>query len=249
MRGLRGEDMSDETPDMILDYGAEPTTAARDDDATVEPAAMPDWLVRPVETPAPPMRLAAPSRLTKDRSAVIAPFGPDRRAALRRGRLIHGLLQTLPDIPIAERETVAHRYLKRATDLTEAEIAEMQSVTIRTLEHPDFHEIFAPGGRSEAAIVGALPGGQLVNGRVDRLIIQSDQVLIIDYKTDRPAPDSADAVEEAYWVQMAAYRAVLQSLYPNRTVRCALLYTDGPRLIELSGAEMSESLNRIESRV
>lgn len=249
MRGLRGEDMSDETPEEILDYGAEPTTAARADEAAVAPAAMPDWLVRPAETPAPPMRLAAPSRLTEDRSAVIAPFGPDRRAALRRGRLIHGLLQTLPDIPIADRDTVAHRYLTRAPDLTDAEIAEMQSVTLRTLDHPDFHEIFAPGGRSEAAIVGALPGGQLVNGRVDRLIIQSDQVLIIDYKTDRPAPDSADAVEEAYWVQMAAYRAVLQSLYPDRPVRCALLYTDGPRLIELSGAEMSESLNRVESRV
>ncbi|MEM7639005.1 MAG: PD-(D/E)XK nuclease family protein, partial [Pseudomonadota bacterium] len=174
---------------------------------------------------------------------------PDRSAALRRGRLIHGLLQTLPDVPAAERDSMAQRFLSRAPNLTEAERTEMQAVTLRTLDHPDFHHVFAPGGRSEAAIVGTLPGGQLVNGRVDRLIIQPDQVLIIDHKTDRPAPDSAENVENAYWVQMAAYRAVLQSLYPDRPVRCALLYTDGPRLIELSGDEMSESLNRVESRV
>ncbi|MEL7540405.1 MAG: PD-(D/E)XK nuclease family protein, partial [Pseudomonadota bacterium] len=221
----------------------------RSEESAGPPDRTPDWLLQPAHDPAPPMRLAAPSRLTEDRSAVIAPFGPDRSAALRRGRLIHGLLQTLPEVAASARERVAHRFLSRAGDLTDAEIAEMQSVTLRTLDHPDFHHIFAPGGRSEAAIVGALPGGQLVNGRVDRLIIQADQVLIIDYKTDRPAPDSAEMVEEAYWVQMAAYRAVLQSLYPDRAVRCALLYTDGPRLIELGGAELSESLNRVESRV
>lgn len=249
MRGLRGEEMSEETPESILEFGAAPTTAKRSEESAGPPDRTPGWLLQPAQDPVPPMRLAAPSRLTEDRSAVIAPFGPDRSAALRRGRLIHGLLQTLPEVVASAREPVAHRFLSRAGDLTDAEIAEMQSVTLRTLDHPDFHHIFAPGGRSEAAIVGALPGGQLVNGRVDRLIIQADQVLIIDYKTDRPAPDSAEMVEEAYWVQMAAYRAVLQSLYPDRAVRCALLYTDGPRLIELGGAELSESLNRVESRV
>ncbi|MEM9178469.1 MAG: double-strand break repair helicase AddA [Pseudomonadota bacterium] len=249
MRALRNEDMTEDTPEVILEFGAAPETATRQADPLKTPGAMPDWLVQPAQLPVPPMRLAAPSRLTEDRSAVIAPFGPDRSAALRRGRLIHGLLQTLPDVPAAERDSMAQRFLSRAPNLTEAERAEMQAVTLRTLDHPDFRHVFAPGGRSEAAIVGTLPGGQLVNGRVDRLIIQPDQVLIIDYKTDRPAPDSAENVENAYWVQMAAYRAVLQSLYPDRPVRCALLYTDGPRLIELSGDEMSESLNRVESRV
>ena len=71
----------------------------------------------------------------------------------------------------------------------------------------------------------------------------------VRYKTDRPAPLQADQVDLPYLVQMAAYRAVLQSLYPQRLVRCALLYTDGPHLIELDGQAMSESLNRVESRV
>ena len=89
----------------------------------------------------------------------------------------------------------------------------------------------------------------MINGRVDRLIIRADEVLIIDYKTDRPAPPDASKVGEAYIVQMAAYRTVMQSLYPDRAVRCALLYTDGPLLIELSGDQMSASLNRVKSGV
>ncbi len=249
MRALRGEEISDDVPDMRLDYGPPVITAPRIDDEKSAASVIPDWLVNPAEMPAPPLRLAAPSRLTEDRSAVIQPFGPDRKAALRRGRLIHGLLQTLPEVTETSREAVGRRFLARTLDISEAEIDEMISVTLRTLADPDFGEIFAPGGRSEAAIVGALPGGQMVNGRVDRLIIQSDQILIIDYKTDRPAPTDAASVEAAYWVQMAAYRAVMVTLFPDRPVRCALLYTDGPRLIELDGQQMSESLNRVESRV
>lgn len=249
MRALCGEADSDEPPEAQLSIGAAPTTAPRLVQQVPQPTDMPRWLATPAGTPEPPLRLAAPSRLTEDRAAVLQPFGPERTSALRRGRLIHGLLQTLPDVDAANRDSVARRFLSRAPEVTENEIDEMVSVTLKTLDHPDFADIFAPGGRSEAAIVGTLPGGQLVNGRVDRLIIQPDQVLIVDYKTDRPAPLSADLVDTAYWVQMAAYRAVFQSLYPDRPVRCALLYTDGPRLIELSGAEMSESLNRVESRV
>ena len=125
----------------------------------------------------------------------------------------------------------------------------MLSVSLGTLEDPAFADIFSTEGRNEAAIVGNLPNGILVNGRVDRLIIQSEQVLIIDYKTDRPAPKNAADVDDSYLVQMAAYQSVMQDIYPDRPVRCALLYTDGPHLIELSSQLLSESLNRVERRV
>jgi len=125
----------------------------------------------------------------------------------------------------------------------------MLEVTLQTLGHPEFADIFASHGRNEAAIVGTLPGGQMVNGRVDRLIIKPDEILIIDYKTDRPAPADAAQIDLSYRVQMAAYQAVLQSIYPDRPVRCGLLYTDGPRLIALDDGLLSDSLNRVESKV
>lgn len=210
---------------------------------------VPSWLKQPAKQAEPPMRLAAPSRLLEDQAQVSAPFGKGRAAALRRGRLIHALLQTLPELPEDEREPYGARFLKREPDLSPADRTEMLGVTLTTLNNPEFEQIFAEGGRNEAAIVGALPGGQLVNGRVDRLVITEGQVHIIDYKTDRPAPEDLSGIGEAYIVQMAAYRAVLQQLYADRDIRCALLYTDGPRLIELPGEMMSASLNRVKSPV
>ncbi|NQY97112.1 MAG: double-strand break repair helicase AddA [Henriciella sp.] len=243
-----GADEAVELEEMVA-YGNAPIRVASDSPLNAPALHPPDWLKRPAAAPAPPARLAAPSRLTEDHAAVRAPFGPDRSAALRRGRLIHALLQTLPELPHGDWRVAGRRFLSRDPDVSGSEAAEMLDVTLRTLNDPGFADIFAPGGRNEAAIVGALPSGQMVNGRVDRLIIDDDQVLIIDYKTDRPAPVQAADVDLSYLVQMAAYRAVLQSLYPERPVRCALLYTDGPHLIELDGQAMSESLNRVESRV
>lgn len=250
MRALTGSDVDDETiPGDRLFYGEAPTCIDADQAAGAESIATPAWLKRLAPAPAPPARLAAPSRLTEDRAAVIAPFGPDRSAALRRGRLIHALLQTLPDLPEADWERAGSRFLAREPDLSAEDQGEMLEVTLRTLRDPNFAGVFASGGRNEAAIVGTLPGGQMVNGRVDRLIIHEDHVMIVDYKTDRPAPVRASDIETPYLVQMAAYRAVFQTLFPDRPVRCALLYTDGPHLIELDGQAMSESLNRVESRV
>ncbi len=250
MRALTGgADEEDTVPDNRLEYGSAPVCIAADQAASSETVAPPAWLKRLAPAPVPPARLAAPSRLTEGRAAVIAPFGPDRSAALRRGRLIHALLQTLPDLPESDWETAGNRFLAREPDLSPEDRNEMLKVTLRTLRDPKFAGVFAPGGRNEAAIVGTLPGGQMVNGRVDRLIVHDDHVMIIDFKTDRPAPVRASDIEMPYLVQMAAYRAVFQALFPDRPVRCALLYTDGPHLIELDGRAMSESLNRVESRV
>ena len=249
--GDPGTDDMPQSPEEIQVFGNDSPLVAPYQIAVNTASDAPDWLRQPATIPAPPMRLAAPSRLLEDRARVHAPFGPDRSAALRRGRLIHALLQSLPDLPPDARTLAAQRFLERDPETSQAEREEMLEVTLQTLDHPDFAAIFAPGGRNEAAIVGTLPNGQMVNGRVDRLIITATEILIIDYKTDRPAPLDAAQVGDAYLVQMAAYRAVLQQLYPEpeHVVRCALVYTDGPRLIQLDGAQMSQSLNRVKSRV
>ena len=249
MLELCGQEEPLEPGDEPLNFGPAPVTMSIEKSSEPSRRIGPQWLTQLAQTPEPPLRLAAPSRLAEDRAPVLQPFGQDRKAALRRGRLIHGLLQVLPEVPAHDQFDVARKFLSRAPDLRESEIDEMISASFQTLQDSAFRDIFAAGGRSEAAIVGTLKSGQMVNGRVDRLIIQPDHVLIIDYKTDRPAPFDASGVEMPYWVQMAAYRAVLQSLYPDRPIRCALLYTDGPRLIELQADKLSDSLNRVESRV
>ena len=73
----------------------------------------------------------------------------------------------------------------------------------------------------------------IVGGLVDRLVVLPDRVLVADYKTNRVAPASADAVPVTYLRQMAAYRAVLRAIFPDRKVTCALVWTTGPLVMPL----------------
>ncbi len=69
---------------------------------------------------------------------------------------------------------------------------------------------------------------------MDRLVVTPDRVLVIDYKTNRPAPARIEDADPAYVLQLAVYAAVLRQLYPDRAVEAALVWTDGPRLMALS---------------
>jgi ATP-dependent helicase/nuclease subunit A len=90
---------------------------------------------------------------------------------------------------------------------------------------------------------GAIPLG--VSGQVDRLAVTHDSVLIADYKTDRIVPREAAEIPQSYVTQLALYRSVLSRVYPNRTIRAALLFTAGPHLIDVPDAAMDAKLTEI----
>jgi len=50
-------------------------------------------------------------------------------------------------------------------------------------------------------------------------------------------------VPAVYLRQMATYKALLQAIYPGREVRAALLWTDGPRLMELDPGRLDACLD------
>ena len=53
-------------------------------------------------------------------------------------------------------------------------------------------------------------------------------MLILDYKTNRPPPETPDEVAPAYVAQLAAYRAALKALFPGRALRAALVVDRWP---------------------
>ena len=67
-----------------------------------------------------------------------------------------------------------------------------------------------------------------ITGSIDRLVLRPGRADIVDYKTNRLGDDLAHrkALVEHYQPQLAAYREVVQSLYPEREVRTWLLFTD-----------------------
>jgi ATP-dependent helicase/nuclease subunit A len=91
------------------------------------------------------------------------------------------------------------------------------------------------GSLAEAPLAGEV-NGRLIAGQVDRLQIEADRVLVLDYKTNRPPPEHVDQVAPLYLRQMAAYRALLRAAFPGRVVECALVWTYGARFMALPDA-------------
>ena len=54
------------------------------------------------------------------------------------------------------------------------------------------------------------------------------------------APEAESGVPALYLRQLAAYRAVLAKIYPDRRVACSLLWTAEPRLMQISDAALAE---------
>jgi ATP-dependent helicase/nuclease subunit A len=163
----------------------------------------------------------------------------------RRGLIIHRLLQVLPDVPKAARGAAAAALLARELDVTDAQAIEMAQAALAVLEDDRFSAVFGPGSRAEAAIAGAargLPAGLAVSGRVDRLLIEPDRILVVDFKTNRPAPDRIEDADPAYLVQMAVYAAVLADIFPGRKIEAALVWTDGPKLMPVSENIVADTL-------
>ena len=206
----------------------------RPGDSTAEPGGpLPSWALSPPEPePSPPRRLA-PSRPEDAEPAVRSPLGEDDGARFRRGLLIHRLLQSLPELPERRRAAACRRYLeRRAPDLNAEARREIAAQTLAVLRDPAFAPLFGPGSRAEVPLAGRV-GDEVISGQVDRLAITDDAVLVVDYKTNRAPPEREAGVPTVYLRQMAAYRAILREIYPDRPVRCALLWTDGPRLMPL----------------
>jgi ATP-dependent helicase/nuclease subunit A len=211
-----------------------------------EADALPPWLSD--NAPVEPAALVPLSPSTAhDEAAVVRAFGmgTERHKALARGIHTHRLLQALPGLPSDARVEAARRYLRGARELDDSEREEIIAQVQCLLDDARFADLFCPGSRAEVPIVGriARAGGTIaVSGQVDRLAVTDNAVLIADYKTNHPAPRRIDEVPPAYIRQLALYRAILTTLFPDRAVRAALVWTDVPDLMEVSAALMDREI-------
>ncbi len=161
---------------------------------------------------------------------------------------MHRLLQSLPELPAHERRAAAERFLALPLHgLDEAERAEICAETLAVLDDPGLAELWGPDSQAEVPVVGLIPGSSpgtehALSGQIDRLVVTQARVLIVDFKTVRPAPATEDAVPPLYLQQLATYRAALARIYPGRPIDCALLWTDGPNLMRISPALLDRHL-------
>jgi ATP-dependent helicase/nuclease subunit A len=217
-----------------LVYGSSGTVRARPqkEKQALQPIALPDWARRPAPVETRPPRPLAPSAIAVDDEAAPPPSA-DMRAAALRGTLIHQLLERLVAVDPADRAAAAHRWLERSVGLSDTgERNEMVDQVCRILCDPQFAPLFGPGSLGEAPLAATLPDGRVIAGTVDRLLVEEGRVSVIDFKTGR-VPADETKIPAMHRAQMAAYSQALGVIFPGRAIRAALLYTSGPKLIEV----------------
>ncbi len=120
-------------------------------------------------------------------------------------------------------------------DLSATDQRALVREVLAILTHPELTALFGPDSRAEVPLTGVV-GSMVVGGLVDRLAVLDDQVLLADFKTNRQPPARTDDTPVLYLRQMATYRAVLRAIYPDRPVRCALIWTREARVSMLPDA-------------
>jgi ATP-dependent helicase/nuclease subunit A len=154
------------------------------------------------------------------------------------------LFERLPDVDPGERSERADAWLERSGDAPDPAFRrQLIEDACRVIDDPAFGDLFRPEALAEAPVAAVLPGGQVVAGTVDRLLVTPDRILVADFKTGRSVPADAGEVPASHLRQMAAYQAALAVIFPDRAIETALVYTAGPRLVPLPAALLSACLH------
>jgi ATP-dependent helicase/nuclease subunit A len=153
----------------------------------------------------------------------------DAELARRKGIALHALLQHLTRIPPADRERIAQKALAALLPEDPGEHDGLVRKAIGILATPGFARIFGPESRAEVPFLAtASRHGTPIRlaGRIDRLVVSSERVLVVDFKSDAIERPAVANVKEAYLTQLGLYARVAKELFPGRAVEAGILWTD-----------------------
>lgn len=192
------------------------------------------WMYENPVDEGPLAKPLSPSKMDEeDEPALSSPIGAHGKNRYRRGLLIHKLLQFLPEVYAQEGKNVIFEYLnKNAPDLSLAEKERIVEEVSSLLENPQFSSVFSFASKAEVPIMGQV-GSKIISGQIDRLVVEKDRVLLVDYKTNRPAARSPEDIPPVYRKQMAAYKALLGRIYPDKEIVPLILWTDTADLMQV----------------
>ncbi len=247
---VEGEPRFDVGP--MLRYGIDPQNPDKGVQCEAgKTVRVPDWAHDAAPRQSLRRRQVTPSHLLVPLPGAGAPVrspisgGPDR---FRRGNIIHKLLETLPSLEPKIRKSAAGAFLESYQHVSQDDRDQIIKEVFAVIDHPDYAAIFGPGSQAEVSLAGRggrLPKGLYLNAQIDRLAMTDDKVFIVDYKSNRPPPQTQEAVADLYWGQMAAYRELAREIYPGREVICGLLWTDVPRMMILDAKRLDHALTLI----
>jgi ATP-dependent helicase/nuclease subunit A len=199
--------------------------------------------------PPKPIRIVRPSEVEKTANpervlATRLEESLDPETARLSGTALHALLQHLSKVDAAERAEVAARALEALLPAAPEQRAIIAAKAMSILANPVFADLFGETSRAEVPfLANALRNGAPVTlaGRIDRLVVEPQRVLVVDFKSDADATEDAAAVKPAYKTQLGLYALVATQLFPGAAVEAAILWTSLEKLVKLPREDLAEA--------
>ena len=211
-------------------------------------AVLPPYLCQPAPTVLPLKKTLAPSSLGGVK-ALSDVRGTDLEAALQYGHLIHLLLEHLPGRPQSDWRELANQLLARANcEPKKLDASAVIAEVTALLTTPELSYIFASQTLAEVDISATVPDlkGRRIKGTIDRLLVNRDEVLAIDFKSNAAVPSDAALCPEGILRQMAAYSVALKQIYPDKIIKVSILWTKTATLMPLCDSALHAALTRAE---
>lgn len=183
------------------------------------------FLHKPPPQESSPSKPLTPSKPTMQIPATV--FPSDKQALFVRGKLIHRLLQYLPEVEASQRLAYGHK-IASSFNLPDEIRKNSLAEALALIENTLYGFLFSSDALAEAAIAGnVVVAGKTVtvSGQIDRLYIGKNEIWIVDFKTGVKSPRKDTDIPESYIQQIALYQKLIQKIYPDLPVVCALLWT------------------------
>lgn len=192
-----------------------------------------EWMYKDAEPEALLAKPYTPSHLDEEKDEDSVSPLKENGNFYRRGTLIHKLLQFLPQSR-ENRENILDEYLnKNAEGFDKGQILQIKHEVTALLGNPEFSEIFGENSKAEVPIIGEV-GGEIISAQLDRLIILPQKIMIVDFKTNRPAAKDLASTSPSYIKQLGKYAELLCKIYPEKKIETYILWTNETRLMRVS---------------
>jgi ATP-dependent helicase/nuclease subunit A len=170
--------------------------------------------------------------------ATAAEIAVDPATARQEGIALHALLQHLGKLDRGLWDDVAGKALAALLPEAPQDHPRLAAKAISILTRPELQPLFGENSRAEVPFLfNARRNGEpvVLAGRIDRLVVRPDQVLIVDFKSDANAPGDAADIPPGYATQLGLYAFVASQLFHGIEVKAAILWTSLESLLELPG--------------
>ncbi|MBI1422930.1 MAG: AAA family ATPase [Gammaproteobacteria bacterium] len=151
--------------------------------------------------------------------------------ARQRGIVIHAMLEALSRQPDTNVQIFQSRFNQIADEELQQYWTEAQTVIQRfpaLFDERQYEQSYAE------VPIAYNDDGRTVYGIIDRLVCYRGRILIVDYKTHRLGTQAELAeASQAYREQLRLYAEGVRRIYPDRSIRCQLLFTALPECIDV----------------